>query len=49
MVLLRFDVPEKGDAGGVRWEWVGEHTLRGKANEDGVGVLWRGDQEFENI
>lgn len=28
--LWRLDAPEKGDARGVRQEWVGEHSLRAK-------------------
>jgi hypothetical protein len=29
--------------------WVGDHALRGKQEEDGVGILWRGDQEGYTI
>ena len=45
MVLWRLDAPEKGDARGVRQEWIGENPLRGKGEGDGVGDLGRVDWE----
>jgi hypothetical protein len=45
LVLWRLDAPEKGDARGVRQEWIGENPLRGKGEGDGVGDLGRVDWE----
>jgi hypothetical protein len=38
-----------GNARAVRWEWLGgrvrEHPRRSRDIEDGIGGLWRGNQE----
>ena len=46
LVLWRLDAPEKGDARGVRWEWVGRwgNTLL-QAKGKQMGGLWREDWE----
>lgn len=43
MILWSLDVPEKGDARGMRQECVGEHPLRGKGEGETVRDSWRGD------
>jgi hypothetical protein len=44
LVLWRLDSPEKGDARKVKWEWVGEHPLRGEG-EGGWGAHRRGTKK----
>ena len=33
LILWRLDAHRKGDASGVRLEWVGKHPLRGRGEE----------------
>jgi hypothetical protein len=45
LALWRLDAPGKGDARGVRWEWVGGSTLLEAKGRGGEGCLWKGDWE----
>jgi hypothetical protein len=51
-VLWRLYVPEKGDARGVRWEWVcgwGSTLLEVKGRRDGVKNSGKGTRKGDNI
>jgi hypothetical protein len=37
LVLWMLDAPEKGDARGVRWEWLEEHPIRAKVEGEWGG------------
>jgi len=42
LVLCRLVAHRRGDASGVRWEWLREYTLRGKGEEGWGGRIVEG-------